>query len=485
MGNNIETKKPYEPFDKIPGPKERFLFGSAGMFEPDKFHKYLETLGKEFSPIFKVHFFGKPLVVIFDAETVQFILKNRPGRFRRASRIEPVFKELGVQGAFSEEGDEWSRHRKLLNPAFNPSQIKKFFPTLVKLTNRLCGSLDRDGNNLDFQTLIHRYAVDVTTNLAFGYDLNVIEDTDSDLQKNISLVFPRIAARLKSPIPYWRYLKLDVDKKVDKAIVEIQKSVQEFIAAARIRLKNGNEPDNILESLLTDAAGAKENDIFGNVIQLLLAGEDTTANTIAWTIDYLSKDLALQERIAQEICKNYPSDKELEWEDLTSFPLIDGAIQEALRLKPVAPFLQLEGYQDEILCGYSIPKGTTIIGMLASEGLSSDSFEEPHKFDPERWIKMSDQDRKKCNKSLAPFGAGPRLCPGMQLAYSEMRLTLIELLRRYKFSYSNPATQKTGESFEFTVKPTGLIVNAVQRKPNNSQNRQKYKHRQTQETHTV
>jgi cytochrome P450 len=198
-----------------------------------------------------------------------------------------------------------------------------------------------------------------------------------------------------------------------------------------------------------------------------LAGEDTTANTLAWAIDYLVDKPALQDEMYAEIQANYPAataeeSGALNYDDLDKFPLSFAAAQESMRLKPVAPYLYLEGYQDEVIEGYEIPKGTMLVALLSNEGFNAGLFPEPQAFKPQRWLNLSAETRKQYAAELMPFGFGARLCPGRQLSFVEMKLTLIELLRRYKFS-RRPGYGPTKEIFAFTMVPDNLVVDVFPR----------------------
>lgn len=464
-------------------PDEHWLFGSTGRYEPEDFHLYLYEHQKKLGHIYKIHFLKKPSVVLSDAPAIQTILKSRPGRFRRVSNFETILKELGAHGVFTAEGEEWNQHRKLVNPAFKVAQLKAFFPTLTEITQRLCQTITNQGTDFNFQEMMKRYTVDITSALSFGTDINTLEHPNSELQQSLSVMFPMISSRLKMPIPYWRFFKLKKDKELDKALVFVHKQIHLFIEAARNRItaaKEDIEPRNILESLILakDEQGKPFSDemITGNVLTLLMAGEDTTANTLAWAMDYLVDKPALQEELYQEIQENYPANNtvtrnQLSWEDLDRFPLIMGAAQESMRLKPVAPLLFLEGLEDEDICGYQIPKGTMITALLSTASFDSALFENPEEFDPHRWSSMPAENLKKISRELMPFGGGPRLCPGRQLALTEMKIGLIEMIRQFKFVRTD-GYKASRELFLLTVVPENLMVRAIPRQPfeNSGQN---------------
>lgn len=442
----------------LPKPEEFFIRGSLGKFRLEDTHSHLAKLAEKLGPIYGLRLLTKKMVVISDAETVGYILKSRPERFRRIRQIEAVFSELGMHGTFSTEAEEWIEHRKLLNPAFRPSSLKACIQSIQDIVDRLCNVIEKcsvesspPSETYDFQMLIQRFAVDVTSALAFGFDLNTLENPESELQKSFEIIFSQIASRLKSPFPYWRYVKFKKDRELEESMRLIRSQGKRFIESASDHIKAGNEPRNLLENVLKHGNASQEK-VLGNVVTLLLAGEDTTANTIAWTMHYLLDDITLQNQLFDEIQSKYPKNRALEWQDLSDFVLVNGAIKESLRLKPVAPLLYIEPIQDECLLGYRIPAGTMMTILLSANNENHDVFPSPKHFDPFRWSE-GELDRLSSGV-LFPFGSGPRQCPGMQLALIEAKLVLIEILRKFEFRRVLP----TIESFEFTVKPRNLVV---------------------------
>ena len=147
------------------------------------------------------------------------------------------------------------------------------------------------------------YSVDVTSALAFGHDLNTLEHGDGELQRHITQVFEMLARRTLAPFPYWHVVKPPADRAAERSVAVIHEEITGFIAAARKRMQERPEleeaPENFLESMLT-MPGYDDQDVFGNVFTMLLAGEDTTANTLSWAMYLLARDPAAQGRLAAE-----------------------------------------------------------------------------------------------------------------------------------------------------------------------------------------
>jgi cytochrome P450 len=464
MASGLKSKR-------IPGPKGHFLLGNLVDFKLEKIHLFLEQSVKDFGKIVKIKMATKPAIILSDPETIQQCLKRRPEAFRRFSAVESVFAELGVDGVFSAEGERWKRHRELIMPAFKPAQVKAFYPILNRLSKRLNIAL---ANNLstetvhkavDIQSIFKNYTTDITTKLAFGVDTDCLGYKESELRNSLNTIFPITNERLKSPFPYWRFFKLAKDRQLERSIATVKKHLAGYIANAQIKLAQDPNPSNILESMIiaTNDQGEQfsEDELFANALTVLLAGEDTTANTLAWTIHYLANHPDIQEKVHQEIVEGL-TEETPEYDELENFPITFAAAQEAMRLRPVAPFMYMENIHDEIIEGHHIPAGTLIFMMLNQQSSNEALFPNSDEFNPMRWLDISNEQKRTFSKVLMPFGAGTRLCPGRLLSFIEMKAALITILKQYRFT-QHKGEDNTEESYEFTLIPKGLKVNIYHR----------------------
>ena len=461
QANETRFTETVAPFNSIPTPNENWLSGSIGKFEPHLFHQYLYRCSRELGPICKIHMWRRPIVIISDNEARAYVMKNRPDLFLRSSQLESVFKSIEINGVFTSDGQEWELHRKMLNPAFKPSNIQRFFNTILDVSSRLCAVLEKHKAPFDFQNLIQRYTVDVTTTLSFGKDINTLENPDNEIQKDLANLIPAIGRRMKSPFPYWKFITTKEDRALHASINRMKCNVRLFIEDARRQLGASTTPNNILQAMLL-SPDVKEEDIFGNVITLLIAGEDTTANSIAWTMNYLVDRPELMSEAQLEVDSNYPQNRDLSWEDLDRFPLTFSLAQEAMRLKPVTPFVHAEGRKDTNLLGYHIPKGTLMMLNNVQGGFDKSHFENPEEYNPKRWLTLERQKMNAYNQTVNPFGAGTRMCPGRQLANVEIKIVLILLLKR--FTFLRPAGHASStEYLSMTMTPKDLVLQCSSR----------------------
>ena len=455
---------------ELPGPKGLPLLGDLLQLDLKKLHRVLERWGNEFGPLYKFDLGQRPVVVVTDPELNQTILRNRPKLYRRLGTIETVFQEMGISGVFSAEGEDWKRQRRMTAHALDAQHLRQFFPTLIKVTERLKNRWNAAADKqsaVDVQQDLMRYTVDVTTNLAFGYDMNTLEKEGDVIQEHLEKIFPMINSRINAPIPYWRYFKLPADRALDKSLVAIRETITGFVARGRERVAQNPElaahPTNLLEAMLVappegDAAFTDE-EIYGNVLTMLLAGEDTTANTMAWMTHFMIEHPAIQARMQAEVGQVVGNSGMLnQLVDAERLPYLEAVTHETMRLKPVAPILFLEAIEDVEIGGVAVPKGTALF-LLTLHGCMSDThFGAADQFRPERWLEAALSSGCPHNaKAFVPFGAGPRFCPGRQLAIVEIKTVMAMLCAGFEVSKTE-TPQPVGEIFSFTMMPQNLFV---------------------------
>src|SRR5690606_27120044 len=344
---------------------------------------------------------SQPIVVWRNAELFQQLMRERPHRWRRSRRIESVSREFGSCGLFAAEGAAWEPQRRLVVAALAANNFRAFFPTIQAVTERLrrrWESAARRGEPLQMVEELKRYTVDVTGALAFGEDPNTLEQGDGVIQEHLALMFPALIRRLLLPFSYWHYFKLPRDRKLDASVVEIHRYVAERIENARRRMRDdpAEAPRNLLEAMITLAeapdSGFTEEDLSANVLTLLLAGEDTTAHMLAWTMPFLCADVALQDRLHQEAVERFGDARVCPTlETARTLDRFEAAAFEASRLKPTISFLMFEATEPTVLDGVELTVGSR--AMLLQRPVMQDerNFADPRAYDPERWLKTREE----------------------------------------------------------------------------------------------
>lgn len=462
--------------DRLPGPKGLPLLGNLLQIDVTRLHTILEDWARRYGPRYLLRVAGRSAVVISDADTINEILRDRPDGFRRRGALRRTMLEIGIDGVFNAEGADWRRQRKLAMHAMNTNHLREFFGRLEQVTARLERHWQRaadSGAAVDAQRELMRFTVDVTSGLAFGRDLNTLAQTGDVIQTHLEKIFPALVRRLLAPFPYWRYVRLPSDRALDAAVAEVHKLVNEIIAEARERLAREPErnarPTNFLEALIASQAAEgshfTDSEIVGNALTILLAGEDTTANTLAWMLHFMIEHPEVQARMREEADRVLgPGTVPADYATTESLHLIEAVAHEAMRLMPVAPFLVMEPNTDIRLGDLHVPEGTSLYLLTAAIARDDRHFGEASAFRPDRWLDPETRNGAAHDtRAFLPFGAGPRFCPGRHLAMLEIRMVMAMVCRNFAVERA-PGSPPTEELFGFTMMPKNLFVR-LRRRP--------------------
>jgi len=433
--------KELKTYKSLNGPKGLPFLGNVFQIDVPRLHQQIEEWEEEFGGVFRLKLVGIKLIVISNPELIQKILKLRPKEFQRASKMNRIIREQGIHGLFNAEKGDWEKHRSIITKGLDVKHQKQFFPELKEVTTRLLRKWEKDaveGNEVDIQQDFLRYTVDITTSIAFGIKMNTIEEEGGVIQDHLEKIFPMIFKRINDPIPIYKLLKNKKDKEFEKALREIHFFIDEIIQKGKQRIEENphliEEPGNVLEAILVAAEtveGFGDEEVKGNLLTLLMAGEDTTAHTLAWAITELVQNpsavKALQAEADEVLGEN---DLFQEYEDHNRLKYTEAVANETMRLKPVAPIVLNEPTESIEIDGYLFEKGHRLV-MQTRIGAKSDTyFTDSNQFNPDRWIATSRCPMHNTD-AFMPFGAGPRFCPGRNLALLEMKMVLSMLFKNF------------------------------------------------------
>jgi cytochrome P450 len=356
--------------------------------------------------------------------------------------------------------------------AFDPAHIKRYFPALCSVAQRLVGRWQiaaRDGRAIDLQADLMRYTVDTIAGLAFGAEVNTLESDEDVIQKHLDKIFPALARRLGAALPTWRWLPSRADRELKRSMVAVNEAVDGFIAQARARLKQDPEraknPPNLLEAMIVAAdapdSGIDDPQVAGNVLTMLLAGEDTTANTIAWMFYLLSRHPQALARAAEEVRRVIVDPKNPTHEQLGQLDYVEACAHETMRLKPVAPMIVLAPTRETTIGNVRVPSDVVVFGLMRRDSVSDEYLSNAAEFRPERWLagEAPAQAASAAKRISMPFGAGPRICPGRYLALLEMKMAMAMLLSHFEIAGVDTRDgAEAEERLSFTMTPVGLTL---------------------------
>ena len=455
----------------LPGPRGLPLLGNTLQVKPPRIHLDVEAWAAEFGPLFRMQLGRRQQLVIADHELLGAVMRDRPEGFRRSPLTSLIGAEMGLpQGLFGSEGEDWRKQRRMVMASFAPGHVRAYFPSLVKVTLRLRSRWQtavRQGQDIPLQADLMRFTVDAIAGLAFGKDINTLESGEDVIQRHLDKVLPAIFRRVLSLVPYWRWFKLESDRELERSVAVINRTILEFIAQARQRLRDEparrDQPRNLLEAMIVAAdqpdSGLDDRHVAGNVLTMLLAGEDTTANTLAWMIHLLQRNPQALQRVQQEVRTLAPDPAAYSFDQMEQLvypgslrqrnhaPEAGGALHRAAgaarhggRRRGRARRARRSG----ACCA------TTASASSISHGPRPSSLSAG-------WSGAQPPSSAAAKRAAMPFGSGPRMCPGRYLALLEMKMAMAMLLSSFDIeSVDTPDGGLAEERMAFTMNPVGL-----------------------------
>ncbi len=446
---------------ELPGPRRLPWLGNSLELSPEHLHATLEGWSRRHGPMCVYYLGRQPVLLVSDPALAKALHKARTGSVRRMSRLDSVFEEIVGRGLFTAEGDEWRRQRQLWMQSLSPRHVRRFLPTIEEIVERLRRHwLASAGRPLDVRRDLVNFTLDVTATLAFGFPVNTLAGRDGEL--GLSLIFPAIARRMLSPVPYWRWLSTRRDRALDRAMKRLRGRLKHTIESVKVR-PGPEGAETFLEALIhartEDGQPYSDEVLIANAVTMLLGGQDTAASSLAWALHVLADQPQLVEAVRRETERAAGSPAAAAT-DGSHFPMTLALANEVLRTWPVVAWFSLEAAEDLVVGDTFVPKGTPIhISTRATlERSSADGC--PLQFDPGRYLEPA-REREARKHDLA-FGSGPRACPGRSLALLEMRLVLSMLCQSFDIARVGDRAA-VRELNQLTMIPDGLRVRLTPR----------------------
>jgi cytochrome P450 len=458
-------------YDDLPGPSGLPILGNALQIESTRLHRQIFDWSQQFGPLFKLKLVNRRVLVVADHQLVASVLRDRPEGFRRTTRLAEMWAEMGLPpGVFGANGETWKRQRRMVMAGFDPAHVKRYFPAMQTVAQRLGGRWRKAaaaGVAVDLQADLMRYTVDTIAGLAFGAEVNTLESDTDVIQQHLDKFFPELFKRIMSPLPAWRWLRAAKLRDFEHSLGEVKVAVEGFVTQARARMAADpslrEHPRNLLEAMLAAAdqegSGIDDAQVTGNVLTMLLAGEDTTANTLAWMIHLLWRNPAALQRAQAEVRALFAPGDELTMDKLAQLDFVEACTHETMRLKPVAPIIPLQTVRETTLGDVQVPADVIVISLMRHDSVSDQHVPNAAAFEPERWLADGNASTaaSSAKRISMPFGAGPRICPGRYLAMLEMKLAMAMLLQQFDIqAVDTPDGEEAQERLQFTMTPVGL-----------------------------
>ncbi|XP_014423144.1 cytochrome P450 4F2 isoform X3 [Camelus ferus] len=436
-------------------PKRNWFLGHLGLVQPTEEGLRVLTQLVVNNPQGYMIWMGPiiPLVIFCHPDLVRSITNASAAVAPKNSFFYEFLKPWLGDGLLLSAGDKWSRHRRMLTPAFHFNILKsyvKIFNDSAKVMHAKWQCLITEGHTrLNMFEHISLMTLDSLQKCVFSFDSNCQEKPIGYIAAilELSALVAKRHQQLFQYKDFVYYLTPDgqrfrracrqVHDFTDAVIRERRRTLPDEGADDFLKAKAKTKTLDFIDVLLLtkdeDGTGLSDEDIRAEADTFMFAGHDTTASGLSWVLYNLAKHPEYQERCRQEVEELLKDrePKEIEWDDLTQLPFLTMCIKESLRLHPPAPTISRRCTQDIVLPdGRVIPKGVICLISIFGIHHNPSVWPDPEVYDPFRF----DPEHIKGRSPLAfiPFSAGPRNCIGQSFAMTEMKVVLALTLLRFR-----------------------------------------------------
>lgn len=408
------------PVPTIPGVPGLPLIGNLLQFSTDRLA--LQEAAARTGPIARVQLAHIPVYIVSDADLAHEVFVDRAASFAKSAGLE-FLKPLLGEGLLTAEGDVHRRHRKLLAPAFAPKRLAAYGKVMVEETRKQV-SRWRDGMRVDLSAEMMEMTLAIAGRTMFGADVRADAD---QVARGLELGMHAQVASLKSPIRLGYQWPLPRHLQMRKAVKLLDEIVFRLIREGRAR---GTDAGDVLSILLLardeeDGTALTDAQVRDEVMTLLLAGHETTANALTWAFYELGRNPAVLVKLTEEV--DALGDRELTTADLPQLPYTLAVLEETMRLHPPAYMTGRQALVPIDLGGHQLPAGSIVAINIRGIHRRADYFPAPLTFRPERML--PDEKKQRPRHHYLPFGAGPRVCIGQHFALMEGQLALATIVQ--------------------------------------------------------
>lgn len=353
-------------------------------------------------------------------------------------------------GLLLSHGDTWKYHRRLMQSALTRDRLTNYAASIVADTNLMLNNW-RSGDIIDIHREMSLLTIKVIMQTMFGVKATTTAEEITDALNVIMLQYSS-QAEMFYLLPTW--LPTLGNLRGNKAKKQLNKIVEDIVEQRKQHTK-----DNVLSTMLSaeDEGGNKLSDkeLRDEVITLLIAGHDTTANALTWTLMLLAQNPQVEAKLVAEV-QSVLQNRLPTMDDIPQLAYTEMVIKESMRLYPPAWILGRELINDCNIGGHDFTRGTVIYFSQWAVHRDAGFFDCPEQFNPDRWSDNLEQHLPRC--VYFPFGAGARVCIGK--AFSMMEATLILAMVMQKFHLTLPE-QKIELLPSLTLRPKQGLKMAI------------------------
>ncbi|XP_053086085.1 cytochrome P450 3A27 isoform X4 [Pangasianodon hypophthalmus] len=452
---------PYGFFKRlgVPGPKPVPFLGTMLQYRKG-IHNFDMECFQKYGKIWGIYDARQPVLCVMDTEIIKTVLiKECYSLFtnRRNFRLNgPLYDALSMA-----EDEAWKRIRSVLSPLFTRGRLKEMFGIMKSHSRSLIENLQKTserGESADIREFFGAYSMDVVTSTAFSIDIDSLNNPKDPFVSNVKKM---LKFNLLNPLFLAIGLFPFITPVLEKMNVSIfPTSVTDFFYASLQKIKSERVAKDHKRrvdfmQLMIDSQksekddlngeetnrGLNDHEILSQSMVFIFAGYETSSRTLSFLFYNLASNPETLKKLQEEIDETFPNKAEVDYDTVMNMDYLDAALNESLRLYPIAIRLERVCKKTVEINGLTIPKDTVVLIPTYVLQRDPEYWTEPDAFKPERFTQENKENIEQY--VYMPFGVGPRNCIGMKFALVIIKLAVVQILQRFDISLSEE-TKKAG-----------------------------------------
>jgi cytochrome P450 len=431
-----------------PGPFAfRFFLGGGAL---RRMPSFLARTAARYGPVASWPLPLRRFYLLDDPAAIEDLLVRNASAFVKGRGTERLRPLLG-NGLLTANGPAHLRQRRLEQPAFHRDRLAHYGRTMVDQTTAYAATL-LPGDVVAVDATMHRLTLRIAALTLFSADVTADSDAVGRALDEANRAFPFLLTPLGPIVERLGFLP--AVRRFHAARAQLDAIVYRIIADRHGAgdLDRGDLLSTLLLARDEDGRGLDDVQVRDEAMTIFLAGHETTANALAWTLDLLARDGAADAALADELA-TVLADRAPTFADVERLPYTRDVVRESLRLYPPAWAIGRIASADTTLGAWAVPKGSVVLASPWVTHRSARYWREPEAFRPERWSNGETAGLPRF--AYFPFGGGNRVCIGERFAWTELILVLATLLRRHRFALVDPAPAAIAPSV--TLRPAQPI----------------------------
>jgi cytochrome P450 len=406
-----------------------------------------------------------PTYLVSDPEAVRRVLVTNAKAYGKRTLQYTTLSLVTGEGLLTADTEAWRPQRRLVQPAFHHGTLELVADHVRAATDKLVAAwAERDGAVVDVDEAMMHLALEVVGHALFGSDLSGDAERLADATIDaLDIVVKKARAPLAMPL----LVPTPTNLVLRRAVGQLDAAVEAMLAdRAAHPLQPGQAPRDMLDLLLItqddDGSTLSRKQIRDQVVTFIVAGHETVASALTWAWQLLAENPEAAARLRAEVDDVCPEGSP-RFADLPRLPYTAAVMDEVLRLYPPAWLVTRRAREADVLAGVEVPENALVILSPWIVHRHEAAWPDPERFAPERFLDAEGARRRDLATESAylPFGAGPRLCIGRDMALLEGTLVLAALASRVELRAVGPAPRALPL---VTIRPEGGLPLRVRRR---------------------